>query len=547
MKRLQLVIFLSLLSLVTKAQQLYTSTNQLNFGVAYENQSDSLSLTIRNAIGRPVTVTDIKFYATYGQNAFTASSNVFTIPANDSATVWIRFSPRHNIFHNSELVIENNGLRGYPSVDLLGQGRYSNTYYNSTENLKEQSLKAQFATLLGTNYLSLGYNIARDSMFMSIDNQRVNGQGTSQNTLECVYTGREAIGYIDRADCQNLATYAFNTEHTFPQSFFTSQEPMKSDLFHLFPTDNIANNQRGDNPFGIVTNPSWSVGGSKSDGTTFEPRDVHKGETARALFYFVLRYQDYTNFVNPQEPILRSWYNSYLPTVIEQQRNNKIYTIQHDRNPFIDYPQFLERITSICNNSVEATSNSLDRPLDTIIYGTVTPGNMALYRYTVVNNGNTLASLSGISLSNTSIFSFQGQSTDTVIAPGESYSIDIACHVSNADSVRAFLYYNTNLPGLSLVTTPIFVNDLQFTSLTAPRISHFTVYPNPSTGIVWISTTSESGFKYELSDISGRIIQAGKSYQERQLLNLESVSSGIYNLHVFDGRFSETRKIDLRH
>ena len=546
MKRYKLIILLSFFSLIAQAQQLYTNTNQLNFGVAYENSPDSLPITIRNAIGRAVTVTGIRFYVTYGQNAFTASSDYFTIQNNDSVTIWIRFSPRHNIFHNSELVIENDGLRGYPAVDLLGQGRYSNTYYNTTENLKEQGLKTQITTLLGTNYLSLGYNIARDSMFMSIDNKRVNGQGATQNTLECVYTGREAIGYINRTDCQNLATYAFNTEHTFPQSFFASQEPMKSDLFHLFPTDNTANNERADNPFGIVTNPSWSVGGSKSNGTTFEPRDVHKGETARALFYFVLRYQDYTNFVSPQEPILRAWYTNWLPTVIEQQRNNKIYTLQHDRNPFIDYPQFLERITSICNTSIEATLNLLDRPLDTIIYGTVTPGITALYRYTIVNNGNTSASLSGISLSNTSIFSFQGSSSDTVIGPGEAFSIDIACNVLNTDSVRAFLYFTTNLPGTSLVTTPIFVNDLQFTAITSVNTRFFSIYPNPSTGMIWVSTTSESGFKYELSDISGQVLLYGKSSQAQALLNFEALSAGVYHLRILSNNSAETKMLIIQ-
>ena len=67
--------------------------------------------------------------------------------------------------------------------DLIGQGRYSKSYYSATENKEEELLKDAIQTLTGNGYVSLGYNTARDKMFMIIDNQAVNGQGASQNTL----------------------------------------------------------------------------------------------------------------------------------------------------------------------------------------------------------------------------------------------------------------------------------------------------------------------------------------------------------------------------
>src|SRR6185295_4028554 len=185
----------------------------------------------------------------------------------------------------------------------------------------------------GNGYISLGYNLARDSMFMWFDNKKTNGQGASQNTLECIYTGREAIGYTSRSDCQT--NFSFNTEHTFPQSLFASNEPMRSDLHHLFPTDDASNNERADNPFGIVTNATWSVGGSKSNRSIFEPRDQQKGATARAMMYFVLRYQNYNSFFTSQESILRTWHQNFPNTQIERTRNDDIYGMQHNRNPFV--------------------------------------------------------------------------------------------------------------------------------------------------------------------------------------------------------------------
>lgn len=66
------------------------------------------------------------------------------------------------------------------------------------------------------------------------------------DTIECVYTGRK-IRATNRTEAQNQN---FNTEHTWPQSFFNELEPMRSDLYHLYPTDETANNVRSNFDFG---------------------------------------------------------------------------------------------------------------------------------------------------------------------------------------------------------------------------------------------------------------------------------------------------------
>src|SRR6185295_18580909 len=121
------------------AQNITVSSSHLDFGAAYENAPVSLPLTIYNNIGRTVNIPLIKFYNILGSPAFSVVFWGDTIPNGDSLTVLIRFSPIHNIHYNSELIIENTSLRGYLSVDLNGQGKYSNTYYNATENLSEEN------------------------------------------------------------------------------------------------------------------------------------------------------------------------------------------------------------------------------------------------------------------------------------------------------------------------------------------------------------------------------------------------------------------------
>jgi hypothetical protein len=525
------------------AQTLTVNTGQLNFGDVFENAPDSLLITISNNIGRDVTVTGIKFYDTYGVPAFSTSYSWFTISNGGSQNVWIKFSPRHNILHNSEMIIENDGLRGYISVDLTGQGKYSDHYYDLSENQSEENLKNVLKLITGNGYVSLGYNVARDSMFMRIDNKKINGQGASQNTLECIYTGRQAVGYADRTDAQN--TYSFNTEHTFPQSLFSSQEPMRSDLHHLFPTDDVANNQRGDNPFGVVTNPTWNNGGSFSDGTIFEPRDVQKGASARALFYFVVRYQNYSSFLTSQESILRQWHATYLPDAIEKKRNSDINLVQHNKNPFVDYPVFTERITSLSSNSVAPIISAIDLTEDTIIYGTVQPATPVIFNYVIVNNGNTTIHFSNFSLTHPAELNFASSGNDTTLAPGDALSLKIRCFVSNTDSIRAFLSFNTDATGNTQVVIPVFVNDLVYTYVNEIA-NDFSISPNPAHDYIQVSLDKNSEmFRYNLSDIAGRKIFSNAEAIEGKL-SLTGVTPGIFILQAVSKKSIMNKKIIIQ-
>jgi endonuclease I/type IX secretion system substrate protein len=511
-------------------QTLTVSSSQLNFGNAFENAPDSLQLIIYNNMGKTVDVTGIKFYNTYGAPAFSASATGFSISDGSSNTIWIKFSPMHNIFHNSEMIIENNGLRGYVNVDLTGQGKYSNTYYNLTENLSEEALKSSLHSITSTNYNSLTYNPARDSMFMVIDNQAVNGQGASQNTIEGVYTGVLAVGYIDRSDCQT--NFSFNTEHTFPQSIFSSNEPMRSDLHHLFPTDDASNNERADNPFGVVTNPTWTQGGSKSNGSIFEPRDQQKGGTARAMIYFVLRYQNFNGFFTPQETILRTWHKNFPPNQIERTRNDDIYGMQNNRNAFVDYPQFIDRITSISSASVAPVVSSIDLPQDTIIYGYVAQSVNNIFHFVIVNTGNVNVQLTNFTLSHPGMLSFQTGGSNTTLLPGESSGLDINFFTAVPDSIHGWLTFNTDVPGQSTVTVPIFANDPVFNYIPELMQQNISLFPDPAHDYCFINVPEKfsGGYSISILDFSGK--KTGffeqKSFQKNMKINLHHFTPGVY-------------------
>lgn len=146
-----------------------------------------------------------------------------------------------------------------------------------------------------------------------------------------------------------------NVEHTWPQSKFSGRydrSMQKSDLHHLFPTDSQANSTRGNYNFGEVAKDTQQVRckasrfGIATDGTRdiFEPPTNHKGNVARALFYFSLRYDMKLN--DSEEAYLRKWSKEDPIDEEERVRNEEIFKVQKNRNPFIDIEGLEERIAN---------------------------------------------------------------------------------------------------------------------------------------------------------------------------------------------------------
>lgn len=144
-----------------------------------------------------------------------------------------------------------------------------------------------------------------------------------------------------------------NTEHTWPQSRFggSSRDTQKSDLHHLFPSDSQLNAVRGNHPFGEVSrNPQVlkcpiSKAGYNTQGEfVFEPPEAHRGNVARALFYFAVRYD--MSIDATQEQILKKWNQQDPVDSDETLRNDEIEKVQGNRNPFIDNPELADRISN---------------------------------------------------------------------------------------------------------------------------------------------------------------------------------------------------------
>lgn len=157
----------------------------------------------------------------------------------------------------------------------------------------------------------------------------------------------------------------YNREHSWPKSWFNDLTPMYTDLFHIFPTDGYVNGKRDNYNYGNVSSPTWtSRNGSKLgpntfpgfSGTVFEPINVYKGDLARGHMYMSVRYytedagwstSDGTNksdLLPWYANLLYSWHILDTVSTKEIDRNNAVFAIQKNRNPFIDHPEFAAEI-----------------------------------------------------------------------------------------------------------------------------------------------------------------------------------------------------------
>lgn len=213
--------------------------------------------------------------------------------------------------------------KGFTVPDLSRGKRF----YDDCEGLSGQALRKHLAKLVG-NHCSVGYQEAQDIVFEDLDNYG--------GWVECIYTGRK-LACTSEPNASDM-----NIEHTWPQSQGATGIA-KSDLHHLFPSDSKANNIRANLPFGKVADPTWEQGGSKCDRKRFEVRAKQRGDTARAKFYFALRYN--MSIPADEEAVLRKWHREDPPDEKERKRNDRIQNIQHNRNPFVDRPEFVDLIS----------------------------------------------------------------------------------------------------------------------------------------------------------------------------------------------------------
>lgn len=356
-----LVIFIASFS---SSQAQVALTNLTTYKVDVQWQIDAVAqgyLVVRangNYNGTPIELLAYEVGDTIGngQVAFVGSGLSFT-----------NWALRASENYSFQLYGVINGFAG-PSYYPLGAPSSCNTPFNMMANYYDAVDSTSFNFIndlkarVRAPYTKISYNNYDETMIAQYAHVDTAG---GQQVVNCVYSQFHYV-YTPPFDWLPISR-----EHTYCHSWMPSYSSTSTneyaDQHHLFPTQqNNANGVRSNHPLGEVVTPVstfilGTLGNSEQGYMVYEPREVQKGDAARALLYMALRYDDLNglnwtfDYLNnttlpnlsegPQNiETLLTWHFQDLPDGYERGRNDYIQSIQQNRNPFIDHPFWVNRI-----------------------------------------------------------------------------------------------------------------------------------------------------------------------------------------------------------
>lgn len=233
---------------------------------------------------------------------------------------------------------------------------YGKDFYNRVQaGERDEALITDLHKIISNNN-PIGYTGARKALLGQIHLVE-DGAGYGIKEVYCgrVYTNADFPGGLKPGPGVTPDDKYINIEHTWPQSRFTNHYPkdmQKCDMHHLFPTDSKLNSIRGNFWFGEIDSQKQALkcGESKfgtwnGRGQFFEPPTAHKGNVARAVMYFAVRYDMHID--SAEEALLKKWSRNDPVDDEERTRNVEIEKLQGNRNPFVDFPELSEAIADI--------------------------------------------------------------------------------------------------------------------------------------------------------------------------------------------------------
>lgn len=223
-------------------------------------------------------------------------------------------------------------------------------YYDAAIGKTGETLKTTLHNIID-DHTELSYSEVWDAL------RETDEDPNNPNNVILLYTGRSQGKYTNGSGVND-----WNREHVWAKShgdFGTTMGP-GTDLHHLRPTDASVNSTRNNLDFDNGGIEHTEALGNYYDADSWEPRDSVKGDVARMLFYMAVRYEgdsgepdlELNNLVNNGSApfhgklsVLLQWHKQDPVDHFERQRNETIYNdYQHNRNPFIDHPEWVEAI-----------------------------------------------------------------------------------------------------------------------------------------------------------------------------------------------------------
>jgi len=374
-----------------------------------------------------------------------------------------------------------------------------------------------------------------------------------QRVITCIYSGENKVYQVPF----DWTGDNFSREHTFCHSWMPTfpadaggvEKPEYNDWHHLFPANfTDVNEVRSNYPLGIVSNVTstflQSKFGTDTNGKlTFEPRDGHKGDAARALFYMCATYNTVSgntwklppnsavNNIIQNQAILKQWSNDDPPSSWEIARNDFIDSLQHNRNPFIDHPEYVcfidfanmayipnpstpcyNDVAAICPTPTQQSVDSITNTSAKINWTIVTGANNYTVQYKLSTSATWTTASSTL---NANSFVITG------LTPNSNYKFQVLsnCTIGQSSSPTSNNAFTTTNVGIQ--------------ELTSASVS---ITPNPSNGNFKVITNIKTGTTLNVSiiDIAGRTcFTESKNISSSSFeVNTNGLKAGVYTLRL---------------
>ena len=418
-------------------------------------------------------------------------------------------------------------------------------YYDGTAGLTGAALKTKLSKIITSGHQTKSYDNLYNGYPSTDSDNYYEKDGSVLDMYSENPTGADPYVYqhgVKKCGNYNKEGDCYNREHIVPQSFFGSASPMVSDIHHIPPTDGKVNGMRSNNPFGVVTSPSFtSQNGSKLgknttagySGVVFEPIDAFKGDIARMVFYFVTRYESklssfstgnmlggsaYPGLQNWELQVLLAWNAADPVSQREIDRNNGAYAYQGNRNPYIDNPSFVNLVWG--GSTPPADTQAPSQPTNLSVTGstsstvslswTASTDNVGVSAYEIYVNGNYVTTVT---------------STSAVIsglAPTTTYAFYVIARDAAGNlSTQSNSVNGTTTASSGGETPPTSCGTENFESIPAAS-SSYTTNTWTNNGITWTAVDSRTD-----QTINGKAITI-----EDGSLSSSTISGGISSLTV---------------
>ncbi len=327
----------------------------------------------------------------YGGNTMTIASTTKTIAkieitfgssdgSNEITTDEVTYSNGTWTGSASSVTFTISGTSGNRRIRKV-KVTYDVPYYKSADGKMGAALKTALCWII-YNRREIGY----DDLWTAYQTTDVRSDGKIWD----MYSNVTDYAPVNGSHANTAEGSGFSREHSFPKSWFGGEiMPMFTDLHHIYPVDANINTRRNNNPYGETNGEDYKSANGFSKigactypgylGKVFEPADEYKGDFARTYFYMVTCYEDklhdwysdnsftevrevlegnpYPGLSEWQLNMLMKWAKNDPVSEKETNRNDAVYAIQNNRNPFIDYPGLEEYIWGSLTNTAFSYDN----------------------------------------------------------------------------------------------------------------------------------------------------------------------------------------------